>query len=72
MSAAIKDPTLRKVRNRGYEPVRYQLPNSSGVGGYVNGWIVKRGRKLIHVYVITFDRIVRVPLEEERYMTPLL
>jgi len=63
----IKQPTLRKIRNRGFEPVKYQLP---GAQGFAYGWIYKRGRKLIHFRSPCTGRM-RVPLEEERYMIAL-
>ena len=58
----IKDPTLRKVKNRGFEPVRYRTDI-----GFRNGWIYKRGNKLTHLYLIGLGHR-RVPHSEERYM----
>jgi hypothetical protein len=69
MAAAIKNPTLRKVVNRGFEPVSYRLPNNQG-GQVVNCWIHKRGRKLLHIHIIGVGNR-RVPKTEERFMLPL-
>lgn len=60
---AIRNPTLRKVRNRGFVPVRYQTD-----GGFYHGWIVKHGREYVHVYVIAFDRVLRLPPSEARFI----
>jgi hypothetical protein len=43
---AIKNPTIRKVKNRGWEPVYFWLDNS---GEYV-GWRVKVGTKHQHIF----------------------
>lgn len=59
------NPTLRKVRNRGWEPVRYR-----DYSGSHNGWIYKRGYKLLHCHFPSLGN-VKLPLEEERYMQPL-
>ena len=53
---AIKNPTLRKVRNRGYEPVQVWL------GGWYCGWRVKTGRKLQHIFLITTGSVKRLPI----------
>lgn len=65
MSHTIKNPTRRKVRNRGWEPVRLNW------NGYVvHGWIYKRGRELLHIHIIGIgDR--KVPLSEETHMVKL-
>lgn len=58
-------PTIRKARNRGYEPVRYR--NDEGA---FNGWIVKRGTKWLHCYFPSLGK-KRLRLVEERYMVAL-
>ena len=58
-----KRMTTRKVRNRGWTPIRYRTADEVR-----HGWIVKRGRKLLHIHLIGIGNR-RVPLEEERYMT---
>lgn len=67
MTSAIKNPTSRKVRNRGLVPMRYRLPDKP-YGAYVYGWIVNRGPKYLHFHCSTLGRTLRVPLAEERYM----
>ena len=37
MKHSIKNPTIRKVRNRGFTPVRYHHES-----GFHNGWIYKQ------------------------------
>lgn len=57
--------TLRKVKRRGWEPVRWRSED-----GAYNGFIVKRARKYLHCYFIALGR-KRLPLVEERHMTEL-
>lgn len=58
--------TIRRVENAGFEPVRYHTDE-----GFLQGWIVTRGTKLIHVYLISLDQILKVPKSEARFMTPV-
>ena len=53
---AIKNPTMRTVRNRGYTPVTVWK------GGWYSGWLVKTGSKWQHVYVIAHSGIRRFPV----------
>jgi hypothetical protein len=62
--AAIKDPTIRKVRNRGFTPVRYRTEL-----GVHHGWIARRGTKWIYFYSVTEDRELQLDPSEERHMT---
>lgn len=39
----IKDPTIRKVRNRGWKPVTYHSDE-----GFTSGWIYKEGTKWLY------------------------
>jgi hypothetical protein len=41
---AIKNPTQRKVRNRGWQPVSIWLD------GWYQGWRVKTGNKYQHIF----------------------
>lgn len=59
----IKDPTTRKVLNRGFVPVRYRTSD-----GNVHGWVESRGTKWLKFWSITDDRLLTLPLEEERFM----
>ena len=54
---SIKNPTLRKVRNRGYTPVTVWL------GGWYGGWVVKTGTKWQHIFLITTDSVRKFPLD---------
>lgn len=53
MSASyyIKDPTVRKVRNRGFKPVTYHSEY-----GFTSGWIYKEGTKWLHFYSPTLGK----------------
>ena len=62
----IKNITSRKVRNRGFTPVRYRCAANRAV----NGFVVKRGRKWMTFYSPSTGR-KRIPLTEERYMEEL-
>ncbi len=53
---AIKNPTLRKVKNRGYKPVSVWL------GGWYSGWLVKTGRKYQHIFLITTGTVKKFPV----------
>ncbi len=55
---AIKNPTSRKVVNRGYRPVRVWLD------GWYNGWQVKSGRKYDHVHLIRTGRVHKLPINK--------
>lgn len=61
----IKNPTLRKVRNRGFEPVSYYTDY-----GECACWIEKEGTKLLHVRFVD-GTLRRVPKSERRYMRAL-
>ena len=58
----LKNPTVRKVKNRGWEPVRWRSTD-----GVYHGFIVRRGTKYLHCYFFALGR-KRLPLIEERYM----
>lgn len=45
MQYLIKNPTVRKVINRGFEPVIYHSEH-----GQVSGWIYKEGREYLYFY----------------------
>jgi|TARA_R100001224_G_scaffold61548_1_gene36746 hypothetical protein len=47
----IKDPTVRKVRNRGWRPVTYHSDT-----GFVSGWIYKESGKWLHFYSPSYGK----------------
>ena len=47
----IKNPTIRKVKNRGWKPVTYHSDY-----GYTSGWIYKEGTKWLHFYSPTLGK----------------
>ena len=61
----IKNATIRKVRNRGFTPVRYH--HESGIH---NGWIHKVGTKWIHAHFPSLGS-VRISKTEMRYVKEL-
>ena len=48
----IKDPTYRKILNRGFTPVRYYTKN----GGWQHGWIYAASRKYFSVNFMTHTK----------------
>ena len=58
----LKNPTRRKVVNRGFKPVRYQHTT-----GFHNGWIEKEGRIWMVCYFPSLGR-KRLRLDEKQYM----
>ena len=65
MKADIKNPTLRKVRNKGFTPVSYH--HTSGVHC---GWIFKRGTKWVHAHFPSLGNI-KLAKSELRYVREL-
>ena len=61
---AIKNPTMRKVRNRGYTPVNVWK------SGWYCGWIVKTGSKWQHIYIISDAAVRKFPINS-RTVKPL-
>jgi hypothetical protein len=57
---AIKDPTMRKVLNRGYDPV------SVWMGGWYSGWRVKQGWKWQYIYLITLGAVRKFPINSKK------
>lgn len=57
--------TYRKVLNRGFTPCWYKTDNGERVG-----FIEKRGTKWMYFRFTADDTRKRIPLSEERYMTP--
>jgi|TARA_R110000822_G_scaffold286892_1_gene408174 hypothetical protein len=47
----IKEPTVRKVRNKGWRPVTYH-----GDQGFTSGWIYKVGVKWLHFYSPSYGK----------------
>ena len=47
----IKNPTVRKVKNRGWKAVTYHSE-----WGYPSGWIYKEGTKWFHFYSPSLGR----------------
>lgn len=65
MKVEIKDPTIRKVRNRGFTPIAYF--HDSGVH---NGWIYKTGTKWTHAMFPSLGR-VRISRENMKHVKEL-
>ena len=52
----IKNPTMRKVKNRGYTPVNVWRD------GWYCGWVVKTGRKWQHIFLIADNAVRKLPI----------
>ena len=65
MKTEIKNPTKRKVRNRGFTPVRYH--HDSGIH---NGWIYKVGTKYNHARFPSLGT-VRISKADMRFVREL-
>ncbi len=61
----IKNPTIRKVRNRGFTPVSYHTNR-----GIHSGWIYKKGTKWVHAFFPSLGR-VRIAPNEMRFVKEL-
>ena len=48
---AIKNPTVRKVKNRGFKPVWYYSKH-----GWTAGWVYKEGTKCVWFYSPSLGR----------------
>ena len=69
MNTAIKNPTIRKIRNRGWTPIRYQLPDNSGLRW---GWQMGENSKgRIHIRLVGEERSRWLHPEEGRFITEL-
>lgn len=66
----IKNPTLRKLRNRGLTPIRYHTPPPRSE--VKAGWIVReRPRGGLVIRLVGEDRQRTLPPAEVRYITRL-
>ena len=65
MKHIIKNPTVRKVVNRGFMPVTFHSPQ-----GFVSGWIYARGHKWLRFYSPSTGNL-KLALDQERHMTRL-
>lgn len=71
----IKDPTLRKIRNRGYTPVRYYASLGAGESHreeYRHGWLTgEETRAKVQIRLIGEDGNRWIRKEEMRHVTVL-
>lgn len=65
MKPVIKNPTLRKVRNRGFKPIIYHHDT-----GFHTGWIYKEGTKWTHAMFPSLGR-VRIGKADLKYVRAL-
>ena len=65
MKHLIKNPTIRKVRNRGFTPVRYHHES-----GFHDGWIYKVGTKWTYARFPSLGN-VRISKADMRYVKEL-
>ena len=66
VSPKIKNPPIRKVRNRGFIPISYH----SDKYGIQNGWIYKTGHKWTHAHFPSLGN-VRISKANLRYVKEL-
>ena len=64
----IKDPTTRKVLNRGWKPIRYRLAVGKNYDEVRHGWVVSEDEKFIVVQLIGEERVRNLPVSEGRYI----
>jgi hypothetical protein len=72
----IKDPTIRKVLNRGWRPIAYHQERAAPgkvptFSEHRNGWIIERTEKYLLIRLVGDETNSRVPLQEERWMRDL-
>lgn len=58
---------MRKVRNKGYIPIRYQL---EGARGFAHGWIVEKKDKYWRVFLMDMG-MRRIRPAEQKYVKEL-
>ena len=63
----MKLPTIRKVLNRGYTPIKYREED----GGTRWGWEISRDERRITVQFPDDERPRKLPLSEGRYIEVL-
>lgn len=69
MKASIKDPTTRKVRNRGFVPCRYR---TGGDHSEVrNGWIIERTSSEALIRLVGEERNRRIRGIDLRHLVEL-
>jgi len=66
MSTAIREPTTRKIRNRGWTPIRYRTEDEVR-----HGWQIERDERAIRIQLVGEDRARRLPLSEARFIEAL-
>jgi len=65
----VKNPTIRKLRNRGLVPIRYQFPSAAG---FAYGWIVAEGaRGTLTIRLVCEERNRRLNRKDARYVRRL-
>ena len=62
----INDPTSRKVRNRGFRPIKYRTENEVRFG-----WLVEETPKYVRIRLPGDERSRKLPLSERRYIQEL-
>lgn len=68
-TAHIKDPTIRKIKNRGFKPIKYWLGGRHSEIRY--GWIVKEEKNVTTVRLVGEEKNRRIKGRERKYITEL-
>lgn len=73
MKTTITNPTIRKVLNRGWRPIRYHVENKTQTySEHRHGWIVEDlPNGGARVQLIGEEGVRRLNAEEMRYVTPV-
>ena len=65
----IKDPTIRKIKNRGFKPIKYHMGGRHECVRY--GWIVKEEPKVTIIRLVGDEKNRRVKGRDIKYITEL-
>lgn len=66
--AAIKNPTIRKIKNRGFTPIKYHMDK---LGGVHYGWIVREDAKTITIRLVGEEKNRKLKNKERKFITEL-
>lgn len=65
----IKDPTTKKIKSRGFKPIKYWIGGRYGAVYY--GWIVKEELKVTVIRLTGEEKNRRIEAEERKWITEL-
>lgn len=65
----IKDPTIKKIKNRGFKPIKYWIGGRYGAVNY--GWIVKEEAKFTIIRLAGEEKNRKIKDKERKWITEL-